>query len=364
MNREELYSLLDTIPVAIPVYIEDKHGVGKSECIYQYTVSRKIKYICIILSQRTEGDFIGIPQISMINDKAYSTFAPPDLFAIVSQGNGILFLDEFPDANVDIRNAAQEIICARSLNGHKLGDGWRVVLAGNPPDTIAYQTGDLRPQFLSRVLRISFSVSSYEWLEYMKKIEGHHAVISFIAKNEEHLLPPDSLKMNTTTPCPRTWKYLSDILKSDEKYTQDYGLLLTISLGLIGLETATVFKTFVEKEFKLPKLDDVKKGKFPEMYIEDVPICSGIVRELATENIKKWGKKETENIKEWFNKLPLEVRAVYVRILVNNSNDSAIMNDLEVLMSEKEIEGLFESISEMDADEAKNKVVKEDETKK
>lgn len=371
MNRTEFYALLNTIPTTIPIYTEDKHGVGKSECIYQFAVQNDMDYLCMILSQRTEGDFVGIPFINEIEverngskkKEKFSVFAAPDIFARISTGKGILHLDEFPDASPDIRNAAQEIICARSFNGHRLGDGWRVILSGNPPDTNAYQTGDLRPQLLSRVLKVSFCVTTDEWLSYMKKSDGHPAVISFIAKNDTHLFPPEKLEMNKSTPCPRTWKYLSDIMKSSEEFANGSNLM-TVANGLVGLESSVVFCKYVEKEFKMPKLSDIKRGKFNEAYLEDVPVCSGLARELAAEKIKDLKKAELDNISQWFEKVPKEVTATYVRSLISGTENSSIMESLTKMISLERICTILDGITEIESDVSKEEKKEEKEEKK
>lgn len=46
-----------------PVMIRGRHGVGKSELVYQFAAKRGLPVVERRVSQMTEGDLVGLPEI-------------------------------------------------------------------------------------------------------------------------------------------------------------------------------------------------------------------------------------------------------------------------------------------------------------
>ncbi len=318
MDRSGLFELLDTIPNEISIFLMGKHGVGKSEIIKQYAESRKKKFVCLILTQRTDGDFVGIPTKIEINGKIYSSFAPPEIFSMISEGEGILCLDELPDAAPDIRNAAQELIQARQLNEVKAGMGWRLMACGNPSGTTAYCTGDLRPQLISRFLMLNFKPSVEEILQYGRLKNWHSSVVSFLEKNDMCMFPPDELEMNVQYPCPRQWERLSSIFVRNEKLLHSK-YRFELATGCIGYNTAGMFDKFVKEEYHILRGEDILNGTVrSKVDWEDIPQLAGAISEVAVYCIKNLESKQIKNIKKFIEKCPREVQITYFRKYVKN----------------------------------------------
>ena len=317
MDRNDLFELLDTIPNNISIMLMGKHGVGKSEIIKQYAESRGIDYVCMILTQRTDGDFVGIPCKIEINGKTYSSFAPPDIFARISTGKGILCLDELPDAAPDIRNAAQELIQARALNEVKAGEGWRFIAAGNPAGTTAYVTGDLRPQLVSRFLWLNFQPSHEEVLQYFREKNVHPAVTSFLEKNNMCLFPPDELEMNKQYPCPRQYQRMSEIFNSNDKMINSK-YRFEIAAGCIGFNTGGMFDKFVAEEFHIFRAEDILEGNIRGVNWTDIPQLSGAASELSVFKTKDLNAQQMKSLKKFVLKCPREVQITYFRKYVSN----------------------------------------------
>ena len=312
MNKEQLYALMDGSSPKVSLLLIGKHGVGKSEIIEEYAKSRNKKFISIVLSQRTEGDFVGIPLKKEIEGKIYSSFAPPDMFAEISQGEGIMCLDELPDALPDIRNAAQELIQARRLNGVRVGDGWRFVACGNPATTLAYCTGDLRPQMVGRFLKINFQPSHREWVKYAEKTNHHRAVVSFIATYSKWLFPPDELEMNLQYPSPRQWTRMSEILGANSKFL-DQDMLFEIACGCVGVPVGSLFSKYVEENFKIATAEEILSGNFKNVVYSDVPALSNVIGDLVRFRVKILKENEFKNLKSFLNDCPREIKASYIR---------------------------------------------------
>jgi MoxR-like ATPase len=59
-----------------PVLIRGRHGVGKSEVIYQTAAAMGLPVVERRASQMTEGDLVGLPSV----DGNSTTFNPPDWY--------------------------------------------------------------------------------------------------------------------------------------------------------------------------------------------------------------------------------------------------------------------------------------------
>ena len=74
----------------LPVLIRGRHGVGKSEVVYQIAEARTLPVVERRASQMTEGDLVGLPS----TDGNCSSFNPPDWYVEACERAVVLFLDE------------------------------------------------------------------------------------------------------------------------------------------------------------------------------------------------------------------------------------------------------------------------------
>ena len=73
-----------------PVLIRGRHGVGKSEIVYQTAAAIAMPVVERRASQMTEGDLVGLPS----TDGNTTSFNPPDWFKTACEQPVVLFLDE------------------------------------------------------------------------------------------------------------------------------------------------------------------------------------------------------------------------------------------------------------------------------
>ena len=99
-----------------PVLIRGRHGIGKSEVVYQLAEQVDLPVVERRASQMTEGDLVGLPS----TDGNTTTFNPPDWFKECCEEPRVLFLDEIDRATVEVRQGIFELTDSRKLNGHHL----------------------------------------------------------------------------------------------------------------------------------------------------------------------------------------------------------------------------------------------------
>ena len=74
----------------LPVLLRGRHGIGKSQVVYQMAAEMGLPVIERRASQMTEGDLVGLPSI----DGNRTSFNPPDWFKEACEEPSVLFLDE------------------------------------------------------------------------------------------------------------------------------------------------------------------------------------------------------------------------------------------------------------------------------
>ena len=130
-----------------PVLIRGRHGVGKSEVVYQIAAALGMPVVERRASQMTEGDLVGLPS----TDGNVTSFNPPDWFKTACDNPVVLFLDEVDRATIEVRQGIFELTDSRKLNGHTLDNDTLIFAAVNGGEHGAqYQVGEMDPAELDR----------------------------------------------------------------------------------------------------------------------------------------------------------------------------------------------------------------------
>ena len=121
------------IKVRKPILIRGRHGIGKSEVVYQIAESLDLPVVERRASQMTEGDLLGMPSPEMIeiNGQQASQFRPFAWFIQACTEPVVLFLDEVDRATTEVRQGIFELTDSRKLAGWTLHDDTVVIAAVN-----------------------------------------------------------------------------------------------------------------------------------------------------------------------------------------------------------------------------------------
>ena len=131
----------------LPVLLRGRHGIGKSQVVYQLAASMGLPVIERRASQMTEGDLVGLPSI----DGNRTSFNPPDWFKEACEEPSVLFLDEVDRATLEVRQGIFELTDSRKLNGHYLHEDTIVFAAINGGEHgEQYQVNEMDPAELDR----------------------------------------------------------------------------------------------------------------------------------------------------------------------------------------------------------------------
>ena len=93
------------LAVRKPVLIRGRHGIGKSELVYQIAAELGLPVVERRASQMTEGDLLGLPS----TDGDVTSWCPPEFLAAACSQAVVLFLDEVDRAVTEVRQGLFEL---------------------------------------------------------------------------------------------------------------------------------------------------------------------------------------------------------------------------------------------------------------
>ena len=238
-----------------PVLIRGRHGVGKSEIVYQTAAAIAMPVVERRASQMTEGDLVGLPS----TDGNTTSFNPPDWFKTACDNPVVLFLDEVDRATIEVRQGIFELTDSRKLNGHVLHPDTLIFAAVNGGEHgDQYQVGEMDPAELDRWTVFDVEPTVEDWLAYSKdKVDG--IIWDFINQNRNHLEHTGDFEPNKVYPSRRSWFRLNECFAQANLLTEDAdtSVLFPLATGFVGFEAAVSFKDFVDNYERQVTVEDI-----------------------------------------------------------------------------------------------------------
>ncbi len=266
------------IAIRKPILIRGRHGIGKSEVVYQVAKNLGLPVVERRASQMTEGDLIGLPDNRdvQVNGIKATTFNPPDWFVTACTEPVVLFLDEVDRATPEVRQGIFELTDSRKINGHRLHPDTIIIAAVNGGEHGSqYQVGEMDPAELDRWTVFDLNPTVEDWLAWGKD-NVDQMVWDFINQNRNHLWHTDDFEPNKVYPTPRSWKRFNDCVALELLNSEDSAsaaVIFNLASGFIGLEAAVAFGDFrknYERQVTIEMLlDDGKLDKVADWGINE-----------------------------------------------------------------------------------------------
>ena len=146
------------LPADISIMVRGPHGVGKSQIFKQVADTLGLQLVDRRLSQMTEGDLLGLPELT----DGVTRFCPPDWFMDCCKNPRALLLDEYNRATQEVLQTAMQITLDRELNGWKLHPETRIFAAINA--SAEYVVNQLDPAQADRFWTIDLEPTVEDWL--------------------------------------------------------------------------------------------------------------------------------------------------------------------------------------------------------
>ena len=288
----------------LPVILRGRHGVGKSQVVYQIAKNMELPVVERRASQMTEGDLVGLPSV----DGDRTSFNPPDWFKQACEEPVVLFLDEVDRAVLEVRQGIFELTDSRKLNGHHLHPDTVVFAAVNGGEHgEQYQVNEMDPAELDRYSVWDIEPTVEDWLSWAKKnVDG--VVWDFINQNHNHLEHNGDYEPNKVYPSRRSWDRLNQVLVGAGLLEEAGPELFSLSVSFVGFEAAVAFNDFVKNYERVITVDQLLAGEREEA-IEALDLnghCALIEKLEASERCKELNEEENQNLANYFVGLPSE----------------------------------------------------------
>ena len=308
-----------------PVLIRGRHGVGKSEVVYQIAGGLEMPVVERRASQMTEGDLVGLPS----TDGNTTSFNPPDWFKTACDNPVVLFLDEVDRATIEVRQGIFELTDSRKLNGHVLHKDTLIFAAVNGGEHgDQYQVGEMDPAELDRWTVFDVEPSAEDWLTWAKdKVDG--ILWDYINQNRNHLEHTGDFEPNKVYPSRRSWVRLNDCLAQANLLAEDAdtSVMFPLATGFVGFEAAVSFKDFVdnyERQVTIENILDEGKIELTERFgIND---HNALVEKMEAKEIftAPLSEERVENLARYFMVVPSEVGMKLWTVLGQGDNANVI----------------------------------------
>lgn len=230
-------------------------GVGKSDLARQIAKEQGLKFVDIRLSMMDPADLNGFPWANKDNTRA--TYIPMDLFPLegdpIPEGykGWLILLDELPSAPPSVLSASYKVILDKMVGNRHLHKRSLMMIAGNLATDKAL-VNDIGTALQSRVIWGHIRPDLKIWDKWAIKNDIDHRVRSYLhfQPNSLHKFDPDH--QEDTFPCPRTWEFISDVIKPYKKLTGKLALMA----GCIGEGEARAFYAFTQ--IHVPTIEQIK----------------------------------------------------------------------------------------------------------
>lgn len=275
-------SILMAFKARRPIFLWGPPGIGKSEVVAEITQELGGHMIDLRMAQMEPTDIRGIPYFNRDNGKM--DWAPPiDLpdEELASQYPIIvLFLDEMNSAPPSVQAAGYQLILNRRIGKYVLPDNVVIVAAGNR-DSDKGITYRMPMPLANRFLHIEMRPDFTSWQTWAVKQMVHKDVVSYLSFAKQDLYDFDSKSSSRAFATPRSWVFVSDLLKNEREIDTD--TLFTLVAGAVGEGLAAKFQAHRKIVDRLPEPTEILEGKVTELEVKEVSAMYSLVISMCYE---------------------------------------------------------------------------------
>ena len=261
-------ALLKAFDAKRPIFLWGPPGIGKSEVVAEVTAELGGHMIDLRMAQMEPTDIRGIPFFN--RDLNKMDWAPPiDLpdEELASQYPLIvLFLDEMNSAPPAVQAAGYQLVLNRQVGKYKLPDNVRIVAAGNRDSDkgVTYRMPmPLANRFVHLEMRADFS----SWQNWAVNKGIHKDVVGYLSFSKQDLYDFDNKSASRAFATPRSWVFVSDLLKDEN---EDTDTLFSLVAGSVGDGLAVKFMAHRKIASRMPEPSDILSGKVKDLQVKEI----------------------------------------------------------------------------------------------
>lgn len=251
-----------------PVFLWGPPGIGKSEVVSEIAQELGGHMIDLRMAQMEPTDIRGIPFFN--RDLGKMDWAPPvDLpdeelasqYPIV-----VLFLDEMNSAAPAVQAAGYQLILNRRVGKYVLPDNVVIVAAGNRESDKGV-TFRMPMPLANRFIHVEMRPDFASWQAWAVDKGIHKDVVGYLSFAKQDLYDFDAKSSSRAFATPRSWCFVSDLLKDEDI---DSETLFTLVAGAVGEGLAAKFGAHRKFAAQLPEPTDILTGKVKDLAVKEV----------------------------------------------------------------------------------------------
>lgn len=254
----------------VPLFIWGPPGSGKSTAVKQFAARIGLPLLDWRLTLMDAVDMRGTPR-----EKGGKTYwAPPVEFPTEANSKGIMFLDELPQARLEVKNVSAMLVLERRIGEVALPPGWWVLAAGNRLGDNA-GTSPMPMHLNNRFWHVELETSIDAWLQWAEhaappplplyreatepKENGlDYRIIAYMKYRPSALLSFDPRSKESAFASPRSWESMSAIMPELEVVVDDDPTLAgEWAAGMVGRAHGHEFVGFMRTLASLVSIEQI-----------------------------------------------------------------------------------------------------------
>ena len=330
MDIKTFKNITSSLPPDISVLLRGPTGIGKSQLFHQIAGEIEVdgrKGLPVIdrrLSQMTEGDIIGLPELV----DGVTRFCPVDWVVKACHEPVVLFLDEINRVTPEVMQCAFQLVLDRELNGNRLHPETRIYCAINASSD--YQVNEIDPALLRRFWTVDLEPTKADWVKWANENGIDPIVVDFINNNEAHLRHIGAMEPGKVYPNPASWERLSKsathagLAPTDHAGQATPAGLYGLCIGFVGVEAAISFTDYVKSvdsqisaEEVLNSFDKMKE-RVDKLSIEKKNALIERLVNHCKEN--QWSVKQAKRATDYAKSLPGEMIVSFFNQIMETNN--------------------------------------------
>ena len=288
-------ALLKAFEAKRPVFLWGPPGIGKSEVVAEVTAELGGFMIDLRMAQMEPTDIRGIPFFN--RDLNKMDWAPPiDLpdEELASQYPIIcLFLDEMNSAPPAVQAAGYQLVLNRRVGKYVLPDNVVIVAAGNR-DSDKGVTYRMPMPLANRFVHIEMRADFTSWQNWAVEKGIHKDVVGYLSFSKQDLYDFDSKACSRAFATPRSWVFVSDLLRDEDT---DSDTLFNLVAGSVGDGLATKFMAHRKVAGRMPEPSDILSGKVKDLQVKEVSAMYSLTISMCYELRDALDNKKVDNKK-------------------------------------------------------------------
>ena len=302
-----------------PVFLWGPPGIGKSDIVKQIGEDAGREVIDVRLALWEPTDIKGIPYYNA--DQGKMVWAPPAELPTNPESTAIIFLDELNSAPPAVQAAAYQLILNRRVGTYELPKGVDVVAAGNREGDrgVTYR---MPAPLANRFIHLEAKVDFDDFQEWAVMNAVHPEVLGYVGFAKQDLYDFDPKSPSKAFATPRSWVFVSDLLKDDDC---DADTLHNLVAGAVGDGLAVKFMAHRKIAGRLPKAEDILDGKVKDLAVKEVSAMYSLtvslcyeLKDRADKKAKGWDSMADNFFRYMMDNFPTELVVMGAKTALTN----------------------------------------------